>query len=193
MYVNSFFLELTHWSWKKEFHQICIKKSKSQVIWVLGILIFRYTNLTKIGNDIVFIHGGHPQTSSNWSKNLEEPQERNIIKKCKSIQKNSLQVNRLFKSKRRNLFKNVTRSWNLGWFCSEIATRMCSVKFTFFDIIVFFSFTVKSIAIDIQSGFWTLSRLFYAKPSRPFVWHKETLSVRCQDTCWFQIAKTRQK
>ena len=35
---------------------------------LLGILIFRYTNRTKIETDMVFIPGTHPQTSSNWSK-----------------------------------------------------------------------------------------------------------------------------
>ena len=35
---------------------------------LLGILIFRYTNHTKIETDMVFIPGTHPQTSSNWSK-----------------------------------------------------------------------------------------------------------------------------
>ena len=56
---------------------------------------------------------------------------------------------------------------------------MCSVKFTFFDIVVIFLFTVKQLIF--KAGFGPLAGFFYAKPSRPFVWHKETLSVRCQD------------
>ena len=59
---------------------------------------------------------------------------------------------------------------------------MCSVKFTFFDIVVIFLFTVKSIAIDIQSGFWTLSRLFLCKTQQALcMTQRDSLSVRCQD------------
>ena len=88
---------------------------------LLGILIFRYTNRTKIETDMVFIPGTHPETSSNWSKKPEEPQERNVMKKCKSIQKDSLQVNRLFKLKRKNLKRHkILKSWMiLFWICHK--------------------------------------------------------------------------
>ena len=111
---------------------------------------------------MVFIPRTHPQTSSNWSKKTWRTSRKEML--WKSANQFRKTVYKLIGcSNRKEKTLNVTRSSNLGWFCSEFATRMCSVKFTFFDIVVIFSFTVKSIAIDIQSGFWTLSRLFLCK------------------------------
>ena len=81
------------------------------------------------------------------------------MKKCKSIQKDSLQVNRLFKSKRKNLKRHkILKSWMiLFWICHKNVLSKIHIFWHSSN------FLVHCEAIDIQSGFWTLSRLFLCK------------------------------